>query len=1201
MKILRLSLHNLASLTGTHHIDFESSPLAHAGLIAITGKTGAGKSTLLDAMCLALYNEIPRLKGATGSLKDTGGQDVSIKDSKNILRRGCVHGFAELEFIALDSKRYMARWEIKRARQKVDGNLKVDRYVKCLDDDTTLTQKISEVTPLIEKLVGLSFEQFTRAVLLAQSEVGAFLKAKDNERADLLEYLTNSQIFSLVSQKAAEKFSEVKNKRNDLEKLIGHIEILSEEDISALQQQQSSLSLQLQNLQQSEKLLENEKQWHLDRHKLYAEVHAKKEVYEVQQDAVNKSAGQQQLLEQLDEFQSIRDQFVSRTRLAPQKEQIQHQHTQFTLEFEKLKQSFVAEEAKLTALQQQQQQFQQNFKGLKPHLEAALRLDHAIDTVSEQYKKLHAEQSQFKTLRLQPLEEQLQQQQQTLNQLQARQEKVAQQLAESGFLNVLDLEPQSTLQRIQDFMRQYQQLQQQNPDSLKQPLPELKKTVTALSGNLNQWIQQHHSLEQLEEQLKTIQEVRQQRQAEQRQLDLLQQQVQQIVQQSQEFEQLQSAVHSQQQQLKMQQEAEQGRHQQIQAGQQAYEHLEQILAQQRLLHAQSVQDLRAQLKPDEPCMVCGSPAHPFVDAAHERLEQSLSQLQEQQLRQAKQQLDQQLQSQQQQRIEISKAQTVIEQQQERCQVLQNQIQQSSADCKSQLLKLEVVTEQHHDLSTFIQLLANHTQSLVQQLELSQQQEQQLQQQLQQWRQQQQQLHQLQLALQQRQQLDQLIHPVLSILPKQYQSQPPMLSLPQLQRQVEHRMQHLAVQKQLESDLHQQQQILEKSQYQLQLEQQNFAQLSQSVEQLIQQGKDLRQQLAELTQEHAGQVYRVAAEWRDALELQAKTLEQTLEQQRQCTAQAEKQWHQTHLKLQEFISQLQQIDQQLAQYQQDIQAWQAAHPQVTAAQIEQWLSIDLSNHQRIRQNLANQKQALENARTAWQLLEEQYQAHLKLQPEHKFEEIERKLGMLHQEKIMQQEVLNETDAKLRMNANNQKTYAKYQQQIEQIKAEEYRWGRIYDLIGHKEGTKFQKIAQEHHLDILVEYANQQLQPLAPRYQLHRIPDSLSLAIIDLDMNSEVRPVLSLSGGETFLVSLALALAIANMASGSMKLESLFIDEGFGTLDPASLHMVMNALDHLQSQGRKVVLISHVQEMHERIPVQIQVKPVGAGASTIQIIG
>ncbi|WP_216936440.1 MULTISPECIES: AAA family ATPase [unclassified Acinetobacter] len=1201
MKILRLSLNNLASLTGTHHIDFESSPLVHAGLIAITGKTGAGKSTLLDAMCLALYNEIPRLKGASGSLKDAGGQDVSIKDSKNILRRGCVHGFAELEFIALDSKRYMARWEIKRARQKVDGNLKVDRYIKCIDDDTTLTQKISEVTPLIEKLVGLSFEQFTRAVLLAQSEVGAFLKAKDNERADLLEYLTNSQIFSLVSQKAAEKFSEVKNQRNDLEKLIGHIEILSEEDMSALKQQQSSLSLQLQNLQQSEKLLENEKQWHLDRHKLYAEVHAKKEVYEVQLDAVNKSAGQQQLLEQLDEFQSIRDQFVSRTRLVPQKEQIQHQHTQFTLEFEKLKQCFVAEEAKLTALQQQQQQFQQHLVGLKPHLEAGLKLDHAIDTVSEQYKKLHAEQSQFKTLRLQPLEEQLQQQQQTLNQLQTRQEKVTQQLAESDFLNVFDLEPQSTLQRIQDYMRQQQQLQQQNPESFNQSLAELEKTATALSVNLNQWIQQYRSLEQLDQQLKAIQETRQQGQAEQRQLDLLQQRVQYAVQQSQEFEQLQSTVHTQQQQLKALQDAEQMQQQQIQAEQLAYEQLEQILAQQRLLHAQSVQDLRVRLKPDEPCMVCGSSVHPFVDAAHERLEHSLNQLQEQQLQQAKQQLDQHLQSQQQQRIETSKAQTVIEQQQQRCQALENQIQQLYAECKSQLLKLEVITAHHNDLATFTQLLANHTQSLVQQLELSQQQEQQLQQHLQQWRQQQQQLHQLQLALQQRQQLDQLIQPLLSALPEQYQSQPPMVWLPQLQQQLQQRMQYVSVKKQLDSDLHQQQQILEKSQYQLQLEHQSFAQLSQSVEQLIQQGKDLRQQLAELTEQHAGQVYRVAAEWRDALDQQAKTLEQALEQQRQRTAHAEKQLHQANLKLQEFMTQLQQIDRQLQQYQQNIQVWQSAHPQVTAVQIEQWLSIDLSSHQRIRQDLANQKQALENAKTAWQLLEEQYQAHLKLQPEHEFEDIAQKLSTLHQEKITQQEALNETDAKLRMNANNQSTYAKYQQQIEQIKAEEYRWGRIYDLIGHKEGTKFQKIAQEHHLDILVEYANQQLQPLAPRYQLHRIPDSLSLAIIDLDMNSEVRPVLSLSGGETFLVSLALALAIANMASGSMKLESLFIDEGFGTLDPASLHMVMNALDHLQSQGRKVVLISHVQEMHERIPVQIQVKPVGAGASTIQIIG
>ena len=310
MKILALSLNNLASLAGTHHIRFDETPLAHAGLIAITGKTGAGKSTLLDAICLALYDAIPRLNGATGSIKDLGGKDLLIKDSKNILRRGTTSGFAELEFIALDGKRYIARWDIRRARNKVDGNLKVDRFVKCLDDGATLTQKISEVTPLIEKLIGLSFEQFTRAVLLAQSEVGAFLKAKDHERADLLEYLTNSQIFSQVSIKAAEKYSQIKQQRLELENIIGHIEMLSNEEIEQFEQQQKAYNLQLQNLVQSEKLLENEKKWHLDRNRIYAELHGKKEIYDVQLDAVQKSTPQQQLLEQLDQFQAIREQFI---------------------------------------------------------------------------------------------------------------------------------------------------------------------------------------------------------------------------------------------------------------------------------------------------------------------------------------------------------------------------------------------------------------------------------------------------------------------------------------------------------------------------------------------------------------------------------------------------------------------------------------------------------------------------------------------------------------------------------------------------------------------------------------------------------------------------------------------------------------------------------------------------------------------------
>ena len=109
------------------------------------------------------------------------------------------------------------------------------------------------------------------------------------------------------------------------------------------------------------------------------------------------------------------------------------------------------------------------------------------------------------------------------------------------------------------------------------------------------------------------------------------------------------------------------------------------------------------------------------------------------------------------------------------------------------------------------------------------------------------------------------------------------------------------------------------------------------------------------------------------------------------------------------------------------------------------------------------------------------------------------------------------------------------------------------------------------------------------------------MVDTEMGDELRSVHSLSGGETFLVSLALALGLAGMASGELRIESLFIDEGFGSLDPDSLALAMEALDGLQASGRRVGVISHVAEMHERIPVRIAVRPSGNGQSRLEIEG
>ncbi len=138
-------------------------------------------------------------------------------------------------------------------------------------------------------------------------------------------------------------------------------------------------------------------------------------------------------------------------------------------------------------------------------------------------------------------------------------------------------------------------------------------------------------------------------------------------------------------------------------------------------------------------------------------------------------------------------------------------------------------------------------------------------------------------------------------------------------------------------------------------------------------------------------------------------------------------------------------------------------------------------------------------------------------------------------------------------------------------------------------------------MLLGYANHHLSDLSRRYRLERVKDTLALMVVDQDMGDEPRSVHSLSGGESFLVSLALALGLASLSSNRVRVESLFIDEGFGSLDADTLRIAMDALDKLQAQGRKVGIISHVQDMTERIGIQIQVRRQTGGRSRVETPG
>ena len=188
---------------------------------------------------------------------------------------------------------------------------------------------------------------------------------------------------------------------------------------------------------------------------------------------------------------------------------------------------------------------------------------------------------------------------------------------------------------------------------------------------------------------------------------------------------------------------------------------------------------------------------------------------------------------------------------------------------------------------------------------------------------------------------------------------------------------------------------------------------------------------------------------------------------------------------------------------------------------------------------------------------------------------------------------------RTQTENKAKVSGLQEELNVRRTESERWAKLNELAGSADGAKFRRIAQGYTLDILLNYANVQLRELTRRYRLERVPETLALQVIDRDMCDEVRTVHSLSGGESFLVSLALALGLSSLSSNRMRVESLFIDEGFGSLDAETLRVAMDALESLRTQGRKIGVISHVQEMTERIPVRVQVSRVGNGKSVVRI--
>jgi DNA repair protein SbcC/Rad50 len=1212
MKILAIRLKNLASLAGPFELDFTAEPLASAGLFAITGPTGAGKSTLLDALCLALFGAIPRLSNVGQSKVPEIDGDISTNDPRTLLRRGTGSGFAEVDFVGIDNRRYRARWETNRARDNASKKLQASRQTLTdLDSEQILSsQNKTEYKTMLEARLGLNFEQFTRAVMLAQSEFSAFLKADDKERSELLEKLTNTSIYTQLGKRAYTKSNEVKKIHDDLKALATGVTPLEPEARAALDQRFNDAQQQLKTQQAQLKQLELQQEWLKILGQLQDEQRSAAEQLHSAQNNWNAQDTERLNLTRLEQLAPQRHQFARQAELTAQLSPLamqihQHQQQQNELHARQTQLETTRVEAGAALLNAQKQQADGT-----PLLRQAFDTQNAVARLAQELTQAAERQQQA--------EQQCSQGQTALNRLieQQRQvaerlERIAGQLERSSALAPLSEAWNAYRDRLKHLMQTGNRLNQGQTE-----LPLLEARAAKASQHFNE---QRSALELL------YREAGAEAEAVGEQIQILGSLLQDNRKQQRVFEDLtrlwvdQQALDKRALELtQKQQDVQQQREQLNGEGLKAKEELavaeqtlsvtRELLERQRLARSASVEELRAQLQDDQPCPVCGSAEHPYHqpeallqslgkhDASEEaNAQQAVNLLKEKliELRATVSGLIAQQKEFLQQQEQLANQQQALTPSFDAHPLSARLMEQGAAKrdawLSTQLSQLTHSITQDEQRQNALLTLQKDASRLQQQLQAAQQASQTATQ---------------QLADQQRQlnadreRLEEELAVFAPLLPAEVVNglrNEASATVMQLDQQVTERLDQLEQQRDEQVEQRERQQKIELEQAQQQTRVREHEALQQQCAALVAQHLAQQQSLAELLGEHTS-----AEQWQ-------QQLEQAVEQARQTESSAGQALQAVHSQLIQLAAELKARQERLLSLEQEntelgskIAEWRSRHPELDDAGLTQLLSVDDEQVSQLRQRLQNSEKAVEQAKVLLHEREQRLQSH---QAQHNgnfdAEQLNQALSELHSQFAASEQLSAELRAQQADDQRRQDANQALAQQIAEAYAEYLRWARLASLIGSAEGDKFRKIAQAYNLDLLVHHANAQLRQLVRRYRLKRGGSMLGLLVMDTEMGDELRSVHSLSGGETFLVSLALALGLASMASSTLKIESLFIDEGFGSLDPESLQLAMDALDGLQAQGRKVGVISHVQEMHERIPVQIQVKRQGNGLSTIEV--
>lgn len=1091
MKILKLKFRNINSLAGENEIDFTQPVFTNERLFAITGKTGAGKSSILDAISLALYGKTPR---------------VEISGNENaVMTRGEKDCRSEITF-EVAGKIWKSSWKQERTKT---GNLKpVVRQIVDSNNKIIADQLRACDTKIVE-ILGLTFDQFTKVILLAQGSFAAFLEANKNDKGELLEQITGTEIYGEISRKVFERSKAEKEKLDKVLFELEAIKILSEEEIKNLNDEIAALENEKTQLDKGLQKIEHAKKW-------------------------------------LSDLESLRKQIEEAKQKLPELEA----KTITT------KEAFDASERALKAIKEKQKELEPLFrkvreldtkisekeKLLRPILTTISDLDKNIKELSQTLEAQHTN--------LEKAEKLLDEKRQWASENKKYEELVSTYAAieneyrqlVTSFNEIKNLNAEIT--NLQKDMRSKEVTLQQAAKVFTEKEKDLAEKTIELETKKKEYaaILDGKELSLL--------------QSEKENISGLYNQIKNLIQVEQVIADNQKEINDFTDKIRQLESTIQELSEKIETDKTAIDNLDrQInLLDENIKLTKTIQrldELRHTLKDGEECPLCGALEHPFARGNVPQMGEK-----EFELANLKKQWQEITKTFQQNEKKLATYKSDIDN------ALKNKAKEEKYLSGNLEKQKEILAEIKSIQADFtIPDGENKMEKLKEMLAQKQTQ----------------------------------LKGVTILIERAVNCERQLVNLrdkeiPALQREKEAELKSKneaeTAQKLAKQQLNDKQELAatakdkyEKEKASLLVKLQDYGvENMEGLKRYLDAWNENKKQTEELTNRITTLKSDIALNKKE-LEYLRKLLADKQNEKQQIDSEKKALSDQRQ---EIFGDKLVEEEENLLKRRLEV----AEAARVNAEREKNDANTELEKNRAIvseKENEKAEKQALKITVKSYEELQAEGE-----EGKMKADELSQRIGANKQT--------------LLSNAENLKISGNKLKEKEKQQAISNRWAKLNELIGSGDGKKYRNFAQALTFEHLISLSNRQLQKMSDRYLLKRSGDNsnpFELSVIDKFQNSEERTAQNLSGGEKFIVSLSLALGLANMAGKNMSIDTMFIDEGFGTLDSDYLDVALNALSNLQSEGKIIGVISHLTELKERISTHIEVLPMGNGRSKIQI--